>query len=313
MNFGILDVVPKQLEILNQLKEYGNVIHLGNVDKKELLKLVPDFDILLIRIYKVDEEILSASSKLKAVIKAGIGVDHIDVKAATERKIHIVISPGNHISVGETTVMLMLAVARQLPIKNKNVDENLQLLGKELYGKRLGLVGFGRIGRHTAQIAGDGLGMEIVIYDPYIKESAEKGVKWTFVHDLDTLLKTSDVVSIHCPLDDGTRHMIDKQRLEMMKEDAILVNTARGAVIDENALFEALKNGKLFGAGLDVVEVEPLDAENPMLALENVIVSPHRLVQTPESIIRQANSMLASAITFSKEQIPLESINSGEF
>jgi D-3-phosphoglycerate dehydrogenase len=313
MNFGILDVVPKQLEILNQLEEYGNVIHLGNVEKKELLKLVPDFDILLIRIYKVDEEILSASSKLKAVIKAGIGVDHIDVKAATGRKIHVVISPGNHFSVGETTVMLMLAVARQLSIKNKNVDENLQLLGKELYGKRLGLVGFGRIGKHTAQIAGDGLGMEIVIYDPYIKESAKKDVKWTFVHDLDTLLKTSDVVSIHCPLDDNTRHMIDKQRLEMMKEDAILVNTARGAVIDENALFEALKNGKLFGAGLDVVEVEPLDAGNPLLALENVIVSPHRLVQTPESIIRQANSMLASSITFSKGQIPLESINSGEF
>lgn len=313
MNFGILDVVPKQLEILNNLKEYGNVTYYGNLDKKELLNALPGLDVLLIRIYKVDAEILQAAPHLTAVIKAGIGVDHIDVEEATRQKTHVVISPGNHISVAETAAMLMMAVARELPQKNKNTDENMHLLGIEMYEKTLGLVGFGRIGKQLAQLAGVGMGMNIIAYDPFLSEEQKKETGYRFIDDLDELIKESDVLSLHCPLTKSTHHMIDRRRLELMKPKAILVNTSRGAVIDEAALVEVLKEGHLHGAGLDVVEVEPLQPDNPLLALDNVIVSPHRLAQTPESIMRQAQSMFESAISFSKGIVPEESINQKKF
>lgn len=313
INFGILDVVPKQLEILNGLQEYGNVVYLGNMEKHELFHALKDIDILLIRLYKIDEEILKNASRLRAVIKAGVGVDHIDVEAATQLGIHVVVSPGNHISVAETAIMLMLAVARQLPQKNKNTSKVLNLLGTELCEKKLGLVGFGRIGSHVAKIAGDGLGMKIAVYDPYIAQGDLHKNKWTYITDLTTLIQTSDVVSLHCPLTKDTFHLIDKQILDQMKRDAIIINTSRGAVIDEEALVEALKNKQIAGAGLDVVEIEPLEDDNPLLQLDNVIVSPHRLTQTPESIMRQAKSMFNSAVSLSKDNIPLESINQKQF
>lgn len=308
--FAILDVVRRKevLDIFKPLEAYGKVLMFGETDSDALWTALPEIDVLLIRLYPVDKALLDRAVKLKAVIKAGVGVDHIDVDHATQLGVHVVISLGNHISVAETAIMLMLAVARDLPLKNKNIDQNGNVLGIELCEKTLGLVGAGRIGSHVAKIAGEGMGMKILVSDPYLSEDAKKAYGWTAV-DLETLLRESDVVSIHCPATPETHHSINKERLLMMKKNAILVNTSRGSIIDEAALVDVLKAGHLKGAGLDVVEREPLTADNPLLQLGNVIVTPHRLAQTPESTIRQAQSMFSSAVAITEGKIPGVSVN----
>lgn len=308
--FAILDVVRRKevLDIFKPLETYGKVLTFGESDKDSLWDALPNIDVLLIRLYPVDKAFLDRAAKLKAVIKAGVGVDHIDVDHATQLGIHVVISLGNHISVAETAILLMLAVARDLPLKNKNIDQNGNVLGIELCEKTLGLVGAGRIGGHVAKIAGAGMGMKILVSDPYLSEEAKKAHNWTSV-DLETLLRESDVVSIHCPATPETYHSINREHLLMMKEKAILINTSRGSIIDEAALVEVLKTGHLKGAGLDVVEREPVTADNPLLKLGNVIVTPHRLAQTPESTVRQARSMFSSAVEIAEGKIPDVSVN----
>ena len=308
--FAILDVNRRKeiLDILEPLSGYGKVLMFGEDEKAAMWEALPEVDVALIRLYPVDRAFLDRASRLKAVIKAGVGVDHIDVDYATERGVHVVISLGNHISVAETAVLLMLAVARGLPQKNRNTGPGANVLGVELYGKTLGLMGAGRIGSHVARIAGSGMGMRVLVYDPYLGEEARKSQPWEQT-DLETLVRESDVVSLHCPVTAETHHLFDRERLLRMKRNAILVNTARGSVIDEAALVEVLRDGHLWGAGLDVVEEEPLTERNPLLRLDNVIVTPHRLVQTPESTIRQAQSMYASAVAFAGGRVPAESIN----
>lgn len=309
--FAILDVVRRKevLDVFKPLEAYGKVFMFGENDREELWAALPEIEVLLIRLYSVDKELLDRAVRLKAVIKAGVGVDHIDVESATERGIHVVISLGNHISVAETAVMLMLSVARDLPLKNKNVNQNANVLGIELCEKTLGLVGAGRIGGHVAKIAGEGLGMKILVSDPYLSEEARKANNWISA-DIETLLRESDVVSIHCPATPETYHFINKERLLMMKKDAILVNTSRGSIIDEASLVEVLKTGHLKGVGLDVVENEPLTSENPLLQIDNVIVTPHRLAQTPDSTLRQARNMFSSAVDIAQGRTPETSINS---
>lgn len=308
--FAILDVNRRKeiMDILEPLSEYGKVFMFEENEKEAMWDVLPNVDVLLIRLYPVDKAFLDRAKNLKAVIKAGVGVDHIDVDYATRRGVHVVISLGNHISVAETAVLLMLAVARGLAIKNRNTRSSANILGIELFGKRLGLVGAGRIGAHVAQIAGKGLGMEVLVFDPYLSEEAERLNQWKSV-DLDTLVRESDVVSLHCPMTPETHHLFNKERLLQMKRDAILVNTARGSIIDESALIDVLKGGHLAGAGLDVVEHEPLTEDNHLLGLNNVIVTPHRLVQTPESILRQARSMFDSAVEVALGKAPEFSIN----
>lgn len=308
--FAILDVNRRKeiLDILEPLSEYGEVLMFGEDDTVAMWEALPEIDVVLIRLYPIDKQFLDRAKSLKAVIKAGVGVDHIDVDYAAKRGVHVVISLGNHISVAETAVLLMMAVARGLTLKNKNIEASANVLGIELCDKTLGLVGAGRIGSHVAQIAGSGLGMKVLVFDPYLSEGAKKSQSWTQV-DLDTLTRESDVISLHCPVTPETTHLFDKKRLLQMKKNAILVNTARGTIIDEAALVEVLKEGHLAGVGLDVVEKEPLTESNPLLTLSNVIVTPHRLAQTPESTLRQTKSMYESAVEIALNKIPAFSIN----
>lgn len=311
MNLAVLDVDrrPEVMAILKPLDEWGTVKYFSPEDEDAFMEWLPEVDVLLIRLYKVDEALLEKAKNLKAVIKAGVGVDHIDVKAATARGIKVVISPGNHISVAESAVLLMLAVSRNLATLNKNVyaAEHMHTLGTEMYEKVLGLMGLGRIGRHVAQIA-RGLGMKVNVYDPYIDPAKfnEEGISCV---DFQTILKDSDYISLHCPLTPETRHLFSTEAFKAMKPSAIIVNTARGAVIDEAALYEALKNGDIAGAGLDVFEQEPLQADNPLLQLDNVIATPHRLIQTNESIMLQTRSMVDSAILIAKGESTPNAIN----
>ncbi len=307
--FGFLDVtlVPETREIFGSLSAEGDVFFLCEEGEGKLEQKLPEIDILFTRLHGIDETFLERARCLKGIVMAGVGADHIDVKAATELGVPVVISPGNEVSTAESAVLLMLAVARRLTLKNKNTTPSANVLGSELCRKTLGLVGTGRVAKQVARIAALGLGMRVLATSPKIFEKSCDAL-WEPV-TLERLLDESDVISLHCPLNGATWHLLDEQKLRRMKRGAILVNMARGGIIDEKALIRVLKNGHLAGAGLDVVEDEPLEGDNPLLELENVIVTPHRLTQTTESLVNQARNMRDSAMQLLKGEIPETTIN----
>ncbi len=307
--FGFLDVtlIPETREIFESLSAEGEVLFLCGKDAGRFERKLPEIDIIFTRLHGIDRAFLERDRSLKGIVMAGVGADHIDVKAATELGVPVVISPGNEVSTAESAILLMLAVARRLVLKNKNTTSSANVLGTELFQKTIGLVGTGRVARQVARIAAGGLGMRVLATSPRVFEKSAEGL-WEPA-TLERLLRESDVISLHCPLNESTWHLLDERRLRRMKRGAILVNMARGGIIDEKALINILKEGHLAGAGLDVVEDEPLRRDNPLLELENVIVTPHRLTQTTESLVNQARNMRDSARKLLKGEIPETTIN----
>jgi len=267
----------------------AEIICTADVSEKNLCEMVKEVDGLLFMqtmSYSISRRIIESGKKLKFIQSAGVGFDQIDLKAATENNVVVMNIPAaTTVSVAEHTVALILACAKNLiQIHQSTVKGEWRIGGfnVELRGKNLGVIGFGRIGREVVRIM-KGFGMKILIYDPFVKEKDIKKLNCCKV-DLDTLLKESDVVTIHAPLTKETENLIDKEKLKLMKPTAILVNTARGEIIDEEALFNALNEGNLRFAGLDVFRQEPINENNPLLKLENIVLSPHMAVQTFEGV-----------------------------
>jgi D-3-phosphoglycerate dehydrogenase len=258
-------------------------------DKDELLDVISDYDALIVRgKTKVTKEVIEKAEKLKVVGRAGIGVDNIDVDFATEKKIAVVNAPrSSTFSVAELTMGHMMSVARHLTFADKSMKAGLwekkKLMGIELHGKTLGLVGCGRIGAEVASRA-VAFGMNVLAYDPYLPKEVQEKIQCTFT-ELEPLLKDSDFVSIHSLLNDETRGMIGKEEIEMMKDTVYIINCARGPIIDEAALVEALENGKIGGAALDVYENEPPEG-SPLLIAPNVVFTPHIGASTVEAQIK---------------------------
>jgi len=230
-------------------------------------------------------EALGACPKLKLISIWGTGTDNVDLPAAAARGVTVTNTPGaNAIAVAEHTVALMLAVAKQLVPADQAMRQGgwPRNLVPQLRGKRLGLVGTGLIGREVAAMA-RGLGMEVVAwtFHPSARLADSLGLRYV---ELDELLRTADIVSLHLRATPETRHFLNRARLAMLKPGAILVNTARGALIDEAALVECLREKKIACAGLDVFEAEPLPAGHPLLGLPNVLLTPHAAGMTPEVI-----------------------------
>jgi D-3-phosphoglycerate dehydrogenase len=226
----------------------------------------------------LDAAAMQAGGRLRVIAKHGVGTDEIDVQAANEFGIPVAITTGsNGQSVAEHALAMILALAkdfvRQDPHVRAGVWDKGLYHGRELRGQRLGLVGFGLIGQTVARMAAS-LGMRVHAFDPYVPDSTFKDVAHRET-DLDALLVSSDIVSLHCPLTPETRGLIDARRLGLMKPTAYLVNTARGAVVDEAALVDALEGGRLAGAGLDSFAAEPPDPDNRLFRLANTIVTPH--------------------------------------
>jgi D-3-phosphoglycerate dehydrogenase len=235
-------------------------------------------DGIIVRKGTVDRAVLTASERLRAVCKHGVGVDNIDVRAAAELGIVVMNTPAaNFESVAEHTVALMFALARRLPCQDARVRDGRwdkrDYRGEELADKTLGLVGFGRVGRRVAELVAP-LRMNILVYDPWADRKAPPG-EITFVDALDELLPRADIVSLHCPLTADTRGMIGSDQLRRMREESWLINTARGAIVDEAALIEALHEGRIAGAALDTFEAEPPDPDNPLFSMDNVILTNH--------------------------------------
>lgn len=255
---------------------------------EELKEAIVDYDGLIVRSQtQVTADIINAGKKLKVIGRAGVGVDNIDVAAATQNGIMVVNAPeGNTIATAEHTVAMMLALARNVPkanvsLKNKEWKKSL-FMGVELFKKTLGVFGLGRIGSEVVKRA-KSFEMEVLGYDPHISEERAKKIGVTLC-DPDEIIKRADFLTLHTPKTSKTYHFIGERELAMMKDGARIINCARGGLIDENALYEAVKSGKIAGAALDVFEEEPA-VSNPLLELDNVIVTPHLGASTKEAQI----------------------------
>ena len=269
------------------------------IPRKELLKEVKNCDALLsLLTEKIDEEILSANPRLKVVSNYAVGYDNIDIKAATARGIPVCNTPGVlENAVAEHTFALLMALCKRIAEADQFVRagkykrwEPMLLLGTELEGKTIGIIGLGRIGAGVAERAKNGMGVKVLYHDIKRNEEFEKKYQARFASK-EELLKKSDFVSLHVPLLPSTRHLIGKRELALMKKTAYLINTSRGPVVDEKALVKALQKKQIAGAGLDVFENEP--KLTPGLSkLKNVVLTPHTASATVEA--RTAMSELAA-------------------
>ncbi len=262
---------------------------------KELKKIVGNYDGLVIRsATKVTSEILGAAKKLKVIGRAGSGLDNVDKVEATKRGIVVMNTPGgNTVTTAEHTIALIVSMARQVPQATASMKqgkwEKKKFMGVELFGKTLGIVGLGNIGSHVAKVA-QGMGMDIFAYDPFLSEEKAKSLGVEVV-SLDKLFKKSDVITLHIPLTDETRNLIDTKNIAKMKKGVRIINASRGGVIDEQALCKALKSGKVASAALDVFAVEP-PTESPLMKLDNFICTPHLGASTADA---QENVAIAVA------------------
>ncbi|MBS7610471.1 hydroxyacid dehydrogenase [Candidatus Bathyarchaeota archaeon] len=282
----MLPKVPKvlvtdsvDLGLLKELKKYALLEIAPNISQEDLIERVRDADILVIRgRTQVTGDVIKAAGRLKAIVRAGTGIDNVDLEAALEKGIYVLnAAEASADSVAEFTVGLMIALARRIPFLNESMKKGSWLkdkgLGIELRGKTLGIVGLGRIGSRVARIA-KAMGMKVLAYDPYVSRKKASELEVELV-DLETLLRSSDFISLHVPLTKETWRLIGEREIQLMKPSAFLINTARGGIVDEEALERALKSGKLAGVALDVFQVEPPSLSKGLLDLDNVILTPH--------------------------------------
>jgi len=263
------------------------------ITPEQIAEKIGNFEVVVVRSRtKMTRELIAKADKCQIIARVGIGLDNIDQESAKEKNIRVINAvEGAITAVAELVIGLMLSMAREIPradreIRNGNWIKK-ELMGSELKGKYLGIVGLGNIGKRLGRLA-RALNMNIIGYDviPIDDEfSKEVGLMKA---DLDTLLSSADYVSFHVPLLDSTRHMINAEKLKMMKNTARIINTSRGGVIDEDALYNSLKDGSLAGAALDVFEVEPA-TENKLITLPNFIATPHSGAQTKEAQLLAAN------------------------
>ncbi len=263
-----------------------DIRHCNGADRAELLTAIGDADALLVRsATKVDAEALAAAKRLKVVARAGVGLDNVDVRAATQAGVMVVNAPtSNIVSAAELAVALMLAAARHVSPAHAALKagewKRSRYTGIELYEKTVGIVGLGRIGVLVAQRL-SAFGMRVIAYDPYVQagRAAQMGVRLV---DLDTLLAEADFMSVHLPKTPETLGLIGVEQLAKVKPSLVLVNAARGGIVDEPALYAALKEGRVAGAGLDVFTSEPC-TDSPLFELENVVATPHLGASTDEA------------------------------
>lgn len=281
-SFGKTDAYATDL-----LKENDcEIVKLNEADgpiEEQLKTAILDADAVIAGLEDYPKELIDSAEKLKVISRYGVGYDKVDLQAAGEKGVLVTITPGaNGDSVADLAMALMLDLARNVTIMDNSIKGKAQRRpsGVEMYQKTLGVIGAGRIGQGVARRC-RGFDMKILCCDMYQNEEFQKETNAEYV-DLDTLLKASDFITIHSPLTPETENMISTREFKLMKKDAILVNTARGGIIDEAALYEALKSGEIRGAGLDATVEEP-PYDSPLLELENCILTPHAGAATAEA------------------------------
>lgn len=284
---------------IQELNKMGTCIDISSDENKReiLLEQIPDVDLVFIRsATSIDKEVIDAGVNLKIIARCGVGLDNVDIIEATKRGIHVTNSPeANIISVAELTVGLIIASARNLikgnnSLKQKKWDRSA-LTGIELYEKTLGFVGFGRVARLVASRM-QSFGMKIVFFDPYIDESTQNETKL----ELDELLQQSDVVSLHVVKNKETINLISKEKLSLMKQDSIIINTSRGGVVDESEVLRLVDNGKLFSAALDVYEQEPPEYTKQLTESDSITL-PHLGASTREAQLKAGSDTVQNVMS----------------
>ena len=258
------------------------------LSETDLIEIIPEFSAIVVRSQtKVTADVLKAGSKLRVVGRAGVGVDNVDVEAATQRGVLVLNAPGgNTVSTAEHAFSLLLSVARKIPQADATLRagkwDRKNLEGVELYNKTLGVIGMGRIGSELSRRA-IAFGMRVIAYDPYLSATRARSLQVELVDELDDLLATSDFISLHTPLTPETRHILDAGRLQRTKRGVRMINCARGGLIDETALANALRDQHVAAAALDVFEIEPLPNDSPLRSTPNLILTPHLGASTAEA------------------------------
>lgn len=299
---------------VNYLKAQSDIeIHFEvGLTEEQLCEKIGDFDALLIRSDTVvTPKVLQAAKNLKLIGRAGIGVDNVDIPAATEMGVIVMNTPdANATTTAELAIAHMMSLSRHLPTADKSVREGKwersKLTGSEIARKTLGIVGFGTIGRLVSQRA-TGLKMNVIAFDPFVAPEiyADLGVESV---SLDDLISRSDYITLHCPLIEKTKNIIGATQLEKMKNSAMLINCARGGLIDEAALYEALKNKQIAGAALDVYENEP-PKNSPLFELENIVFTPHLGASTNEAQLAVSVEIAEQAVNFLRTGEAVNALN----
>lgn len=274
------------------LEERGHELILGSgMDVESICRDIKDIDAMIVRTAKIPEEVFKAANKLKVIVRHGAGFDTIDVAAAKKYGVKVLYCPhANSVSVAETAIFNMLYCSRNYNIVHRDyITDYFKAKMKtpkcELEGKTVGIISCGRIGALVAEKCMKGFNMKVIAWDPYKPlDTFPEGVKVT--QDINDIFRESDFVSVHCPLTKDTKEFIGKKQFELMKPTAFFINTSRGMVVNEKDLYEACKNHIIAGAGLDVLQEEPVNKDNPILYLDNVIVSPHIGAATKEASSR---------------------------
>lgn len=296
---------------IERLAAAADVIYLPDRPGETIDQHLPHVDGIIVRTARLDAPRLQRATRLRVIGKHGVGVDNIDLATARSQNLAIVFTPGaNAQAVAEHALTLMLMLARKIQTGSRLLRQGQFELARrsvvpvDLQGKTLGLVGCGQVGQRLATIGRLGLSMSVLAFDPYLapEQAADLGVE--LVADLPTLLERADVVSIHAPLTPETRGLIDRAALARMKPTAYLINCARGGLVDEAALLEALRSGQLAGAGLDVFVEEPTPTDHPLLQLENVVATPHLAGGSQDALRRMAETVATDVLRVLRGEQP---------
>ncbi|MBW1962652.1 MAG: hydroxyacid dehydrogenase [Deltaproteobacteria bacterium] len=303
-----------------KLLENSNLVDIlyfdGNALEDDVSKALEDASAIMVRSAPVTRGMMNNAQKLEIISKHGVGYDNIDVAAATELNIPVTITPeANSDSVAELAISMMLALARNLlradaDLKTGQFKKREDYTGVELGEKTLGIIGLGRIGSRVARRMSLGFKMRVLAYDPFISVEYAAQFNAELLEELDALLTASDVVTIHAPLTELTKNMIAEKQFRKMKQDAFIINTARGGIVNEADLFRALTENWIRGAGLDVfVKEPPHPKDNPLLGLQNVIVTPHLGSGAKESLMRMATHAAEEIIRVLSGKQPKHPVN----
>ena len=281
----------------------------GPLKAAELLPIIGKYDGIICGDDELNREVIreGAQGNLEVISKYGIGLDKIDIQAAAQWKIPVTYCPGvNHITVAEHTFALLLSLVRKIPEENNFVHngEWKRLAGHEIHKKSLGILGLGRIGKEVAKRALC-FGMTVYAFDPEIDRSLAHQPGINLQDSPETVLKKCDILTLHMPLNDKTRHYITRSGIHLMKKGVFIINTARGALVDEKDIVHAIHDGHVAGYAADVVENEPIAPDNPLIRCKNVILTPHIGSRTFESVERQAMMALENLINIFENTPPL--------
>ncbi|MCX7845406.1 MAG: hydroxyacid dehydrogenase [Dictyoglomaceae bacterium] len=311
----VMIVQPIHESGVNLLKSADfEVIYASSPDPKVVAKEIKGIDGVIVRTAPFPKEIIEEGDRLKVIGRHGVGVDNIDLEFASKKGILVINTPNvNDISVAEHTLSFILALAKRtkdmdVAVREGNFKIRDEYSAVDIEGKTLGVIGFGKIGSLVGRKCKYAFNMRILVYDPYVDEKRVEELGAELV-DLPTLLRESDFVTIHVPLTPETERLIGEKELKLMKPSAFIINMARGPIWDENAVAMALKEGWIKGAGTDVFIQEPPSLDNPLLKLNNIILSPHMAALTKECVVRMATSVAQGVINILKGNIPDNVVN----